>query len=106
MKFQSLKEIWKNLDENATEPYQIAKDFDCIIIEKILPKYIQGFTEPNSQYIFINQILNSRFKKFVAAHELIHTLIIDKTPSYLEEQSSVSKIKKEARVNKGAFLSY
>lgn len=103
MRYQSLKEIWDSLDDDITDPYQIAKDFDCIVIEKILPKHIQGFTEPISQYIFINQKLNHRFKRFVVAHELIHSLI-DKSPSYLEENSSVNTIKKEARANKGAFF--
>lgn len=103
MKYQSLKEIWDNLDNNITDPYQIAKDFDCIVIEKPLPQHIQGFTEPISQYIFVNRNLNYRFKQFVVAHELIHSLI-DESPSYLEENSSVNTIKKEARANKGAFL--
>lgn len=103
MKYQSLKEIWDSLDDDVTDPYQIAKDFDCIVIEKTLPKYIQGFTEPISQYIFVNRKLNHRFKKFVVAHELIHSLV-DKSPSYLEENSSVNTIKKEARANKGAFF--
>lgn len=103
MKFQSLKGIWDSLDNDVTDPYQIAEDFDCIVIERPLPKHVQGFTEPISQYIFVNQRLNHQFKKFVVAHELIHSLI-DKSPSYLEESSSVNTIKKEARANKGAFL--
>lgn len=95
--------IWDSLDSNVTDPYQIAKDFDCIVIERKLPKHILGFTEPISQYIFINQKLNQRFKKFVVAHELIHSLI-DKSPSYLEVSCSANTIKKEARANKGAFF--
>lgn len=103
MRYQSIKEVWDSLDNDVTDPYQIAKDFDCVVMEKILPKHIQGFTEPIFQYIFVNQELKQRFKQFVVAHELIHCLI-DKSPSYLEENSSVNTIKKEARANKGAFF--
>lgn len=103
MKYQSLKEIWDNLDDDVTDPYQVAKDFDCIVIEKTLPKHIHGFTEPISQYIFVNRKLNNQFKKFVISHELIHSLI-DQSPSYLEENSCINTIKKEARANKGALF--
>ena len=103
MKFYSIQELWHNLDENVTDPQQIAKDFDCPVLEKALPTHIYGFTEPISQYIFINGSLDNQFKKFVIAHELIHALL-DDTPSYLSTLSNVNTIKKEARANKGAFL--
>lgn len=103
MKYQSLNEIFENLDEDVTDPLQLAKDFDCKVIESELPNHIQGFTEPTSQYIFINRDLNEMFKKFVIAHELVHALL-DSGSSYLLENERVSTLKTEARANKGAFF--
>lgn len=100
--FESLEELKTNLDDDVTDPYQIAKDFNLKIVEVALPSTINGFCEPISQYILINnKITDSRFKLFVIAHEVVHTLL-DKHPAALEN-NTVNTLKTEARANKGAF---
>lgn len=100
--FESLEELKANLDDDVTDPYQIAKDFNLKIIEVGLPSTINGFCEPVSQYLLINsRITDQRFKSFVVAHEVIHALL-DKHPAACEN-NTVNTLKTEARANKGAF---
>ena len=100
--FESLEELENNLDDNVTDPYQIAKDFNLKIVEVTLPPTINGFCEPISQYLLINsKITDQRFKLFVVAHEVVHALL-DEHPAALEN-NTVNTLKTEARANKGAF---
>lgn len=100
--FESLQELKDNLDNDVTDPYQIAKDFNLKIVETALPPSIDGFCEPTSQYLIINsKITDQSFKLFVIAHETVHALL-DSHPAALES-NTVNTLKTEARANEGAF---
>lgn len=101
MRYASLDEFFNELDDDVTDPYKIANDFDCRIVESELPSSVYGFSEPISQYIVINKSIDKRFKYFVVAHELVHSLL-DCHLCYLES-GSVNTLKTEARANFGAY---
>ena len=102
MKFSSISEFVNELDNDITDPYQIAKDFKLKIIETdLLSNNINAFCEPTSQVIFINKNINNRFKLFVLSHEIIHALL-DYHLAMLEN-NTVNTLKTESRANNGAF---